>query len=401
MYSPKVFGRSIGAVMAATLALAATYGCGAGGVSSPVPPGPGAGRAASVALRIEDGASRAGGNGIALSGIKPTRAGNPVVKVHIDGIQMTSSGNTTQYQQDAELPVRNGSAEGSVPAEVGDARIQVKIEGGYLERTTSTGETVRVTDLEGGARLHEGENLVTVGWSDLSPARRMAVLFYYVVMNPGEAARLRDALIKAIEDIVASTNSPQEALDAFVRRLQSTSVPDETHPSDTWRGQSYARIVGGNLNGQQLTGALNQVHPDAQGNVRGTVELEVKNSGESGWVFPLLWCSTAAVDHRQFTDIVRHQAPGVARYTVNIDVKATSGWLIFCGGWEMRTSNIASLTNWAVAGGDRFNDGNDIQDLSDSVLAGAAQSGRARVGVQHDNTVERMLIPLVAIKLVH
>lgn len=393
----KALGRRAETILAASLALAATYGCGGGsaGVQA-VPP---SSRAVSVALRVEDGTSRAIRDGVLLTGIKPSRSADPIVKIHIDGIKLSSSGEATPYQRDSELPVRNGSAEGTVPAEVGDARVKVNIEGGYLERTTPSGETVRVTELEGGARLHEGDNVVTVGWSDLSPARRVAALFYYVVMNPGEAARLRDALLTTIEEIAASTNSPQDALDEFVRRLQSAHVPDESHPSDSWRSLSYARIVGGVLNGQQLTSGLNEVRADAQGYVRGTVELEVKNSGEPGWVFPLIWCATASADHRDFTGIAGHQAPGIARHSISVDVQISSGWLIFAGGWELRGSNIASLTNWAVAGGDRFGDGNDIQDLPDQTLVSAVQSGRVRVGVQMNNGVDRMLIPLTAVRV--
>lgn len=168
---------------------------------------------------------------------------------------------------------------------------------------------------------------------------------------------------------------------------------------EEFRLNAYARVLGGQLNGQSLSRGFNTVTADQSGRVRGVVEIEVYNSGQAAWVFPVVWCSTKQ-PHREFVVVTAHQPPGTRRYSVAVDAYAAGGYLIFAANWEMTGGNVVSLTNWSFSGGDRFDDGNDLQDLPESTLReAAAGSGRAIVKQLFDFGYREEYIPLTAIKV--
>lgn len=137
-------------------------------------------------------------------------------------------------------------------------------------------------------------------------------------------------------------------------------------------------MLSGTMNGQRIDTHHPQITVAAGDTITGQFSIEVRNSGWSSHIFPIIWLPTWGDRTTNFTTI-GSQENGTRNYSINLNLTApqTPGtyYIILAASWELTGANVASCTNGPV-GGDKWNDGNDVVDWTPPMLESAMANGR-------------------------
>jgi hypothetical protein len=172
---------------------------------------------------------------------------------------------------------------------------------------------------------------------------------------------------------------------------------------ENFRLNSYIKLIDGEINGKTIDPSNPQIVVSPGEDISGRVTIEVKNSGESSWIFPVI-ATPSWGDHKtSYWIIASHQNPGVKTYNVNINLKAPDKpgeyYIIFVANWELDGGDVASATNWRV-GEEHWNDGNDVADWSSEIIDEAIKNGLVLVDWEYLNGIEKSYVPATAIKVI-
>jgi serine/threonine protein kinase len=113
-------------------------------------------------------------------------------------------------------------------------------------------------------------------------------------------------------------------------------------------------------------------------NLNGTIELQTLNLGISDAIAPLIWTPSWG-DHSTSWQQINAWIPtgqSAQQAQVSFTAPTTPGTyhIIFAFEWEMRGDQVASGSSWPL-GTDRWNDGNDIAELSAAQISEAQLKG--------------------------
>jgi serine/threonine protein kinase len=199
------------------------------------------------------------------------------------------------------------------------------------------------------------------------------------------------ATLTKVTNKILNTNEPT-VISTNIQIPPSTSAPPvkETSPITNTSGMTAIPRngnggTGGTLKITSGSGDFNSVSSAnktltvAPGvNLNGTIELQALNLGVSGAIAPLIWTPSWG-DHSNSWRQINAWIPtgqSAQQAQVSFTAPTTPGTyhIMFAFAWEKRGDQVASGSNWAL-GSARWNDGNDIAELSAAQISEAQLKG--------------------------
>lgn len=156
--------------------------------------------------------------------------------------------------------------------------------------------------------------------------------------------------------------------------VEASDLPEFYHEAIKWgienarKGRmDLIRIVGGTLNDRQIATSMPAVRVAPKARVTGTIKIVARNSHDGNAVFPVGWTTSWGDHEKSARTISRWVRPGDTEHEVEIDLEAPEKtghyFIAFSCAGQMTVANIMSVTAWPRKR-DKWNDGNDIADLS-------------------------------------
>ncbi|MBN1349094.1 T9SS type A sorting domain-containing protein [candidate division KSB1 bacterium] len=129
---------------------------------------------------------------------------------------------------------------------------------------------------------------------------------------------------------------------------------------------STVELVSGSVQNTPVENGILEISVQPDETISGQITIETDNIGEAGNIAPLVMVWSWGAHETSFTTINGWIPIGVHSHTIDINLQAPSApgvyYLTFAFYLEMTGAQVASLTNWQVAGSPHWNDEQDIAD---------------------------------------
>jgi hypothetical protein len=203
----------------------------------------------------------------------------------------------------------------------------------------------------------------------------------------GLANQLINQTVQQIQKQQSPQNQPQSTL---------TSSANVTE----WQPTGELHILSGNGDFNSMSNKTLTV--SAGSTIRGEIKLQAINSGHSDAIAPLIWTPSWG-DHSTSWKLINGWiSTGQSEQQAQISFVAptTPGTyhIVFAFQWEKNGSQVASASNWAQ-GSDKWNDGNDIAELTAAQISEAQVNGHTEDNWLTGSGYKQICLPCDAITL--
>lgn len=182
---------------------------------------------------------------------------------------------------------------------------------------------------------------------------------------------------------------------------QPQSAPTNSANAIEWHPTGELHILSGNGDFNSMSNKMLTV--SAGTTISGGIKLQAINSGHSDAVAPLIWTPSWG-DHSTSWKLINGWTPtgqSEQEAQLSFTAPATPGiyHIVFAFQWEMRGDQVASASNWSQ-GADKWNDGNDIAELTAAQISEAQVNGHTEDNWLIGDGYKQEYLPCDAITLV-